>query len=164
MHFLAVYELLSDSLTAIYVELHQCPSHHSILLTEGPIWEIFVKKFWELAILKNELFFKSAILKFFLLHLCEKSSPFIWSNIFFLHYGWFFQNLGKEAVPAFMHTTVAGLFHKRIHEGPQLYCMLYRHSLISAFWISAILDIFLPLSNLDLHDLCFHIFLCVSPH
>ena len=37
MHFLAVFELLSDSLTAIYVELHQCPSHHSILLTQGPI-------------------------------------------------------------------------------------------------------------------------------
>ena len=26
---------------------------------------------------------------------------------FFLHYGWFFQNLGKEAVRTFMHTTVA---------------------------------------------------------
>ena len=26
---------------------------------------------------------------------------------FFLHYGCFFQNLGKEAVPTFMHTTVA---------------------------------------------------------
>ena len=25
---------------------------------------------------------------------------------FFLHYRWFFQNLGKEAVPTFMHTTV----------------------------------------------------------
>ena len=25
---------------------------------------------------------------------------------FFLHYGCFFQNLGKEAVPTFMHTTV----------------------------------------------------------
>ena len=48
MHFLAVFELLSDSLTAIYVELHQCPSHHSILLTQGRIWEIFAKKFWEL--------------------------------------------------------------------------------------------------------------------
>ena len=56
MHFLAVFELLSDSLTVIYVELHQCPSHHLILLTQGPIWEIFAKIFWELAILKNELF------------------------------------------------------------------------------------------------------------
>ena len=25
---------------------------------------------------------------------------------FFLHYGWFFQNLGKEAVRTFRHTTV----------------------------------------------------------
>ena len=25
---------------------------------------------------------------------------------FFLHYGWFFQNLGKETVRTFMHTTV----------------------------------------------------------
>ena len=25
---------------------------------------------------------------------------------FFLHYGWFFQNLRKEAVRTFMHTTV----------------------------------------------------------
>ena len=25
---------------------------------------------------------------------------------FFLHYGWFFQNLRKEALPSFMHTTV----------------------------------------------------------
>ena len=29
---------------------------------------------------------------------------------FFLHYGWFFQNLGKEAVRTFMHTTVCLLF------------------------------------------------------
>ena len=27
---------------------------------------------------------------------------------FFLHYGWFSQNLGKEAVRTFMHTTVCG--------------------------------------------------------
>ena len=29
---------------------------------------------------------------------------------FFLHYGWFFQNLGKEAVRTFMHTTVCSIF------------------------------------------------------
>jgi len=28
---------------------------------------------------------------------------------FFLHYGWFFQNLGKEDVRTFMHTTVSCL-------------------------------------------------------
>ena len=65
MHFLAVSELLSDSLTAIYVELHRCPSHHSILLTQGRIWEIFAKKFWELAILKNELFLSRPFWIFF---------------------------------------------------------------------------------------------------
>ena len=30
---------------------------------------------------------------------------------FFLHYGCFFQNLGKEAVRTFMHTTVAFLIY-----------------------------------------------------
>ena len=64
-YFLDVFELLSDSLTAIYVELHWCPSHHSILLTQGPIWEIFAKKFWELAILKNELFLSRPFWIFF---------------------------------------------------------------------------------------------------
>ena len=48
---------MSDSLTAIYVEQNQCPSHQSILLTQGRIREIFAKKFRELAILKNKLFF-----------------------------------------------------------------------------------------------------------
>ena len=31
MHFLPVFELMSDSLTAIQVKPHQCPSHHSII-------------------------------------------------------------------------------------------------------------------------------------
>ena len=33
---------------------------------------------------------------------------------FFLHYGWFFQNLGKEAVRTFMHTTVGTCGHNRV--------------------------------------------------
>ena len=45
MHFLPVFELTLDSLTTIYIEPHQCPSHQSILLNQGPISEIFVKKF-----------------------------------------------------------------------------------------------------------------------
>jgi hypothetical protein len=45
MHFLPVFELTSDSLTTIYVELHQCPLHQSILLTQGPIHEIFTNFF-----------------------------------------------------------------------------------------------------------------------
>ena len=67
--FLAVFELVSDSLTAIYVEPHQCPLHQSILLTQGPICEIFAKIFWELAILKISLFlgrpFQIFFFKFF---------------------------------------------------------------------------------------------------
>ena len=47
---------MSDSLTAIYIEPHQCPSHQSILLTQGPICESLAKFFWELAILKNIVF------------------------------------------------------------------------------------------------------------
>ena len=43
MHFLPVFELMSDSLTATKVKTNQCPSHQSILLTQGPIHEIFMK-------------------------------------------------------------------------------------------------------------------------
>ena len=45
MHFLPVFELMSDSLTATYVEPHQCPSHQSILLTKGQIHEFFAEDF-----------------------------------------------------------------------------------------------------------------------
>ena len=38
--------------------------HHS-LLTQGQIWEIFAKIFWELAILKNELFLSRPFWIFF---------------------------------------------------------------------------------------------------
>ena len=46
MHFLcfsAVFELMSDSHTAIQVEPLQCPLHQSILLSQGPIHDIFEK-------------------------------------------------------------------------------------------------------------------------
>ena len=86
-HFLAVFELLLDSLTATYVEPHQCPSHHSILLTQGPIWEIFAKKFWELAILKNELFLSRPFWiffskkKFFFCFVLMKISPNLYGRM-----------------------------------------------------------------------------------
>ena len=54
--FLAIFELMSDSLTTTQVEPNQCPSHKSILLTQEPIHEIFTKKYWELAILKTQFF------------------------------------------------------------------------------------------------------------
>ena len=43
MHFLPVFELMSDSLTTIEVEPHQCPLHQSTLLAQGAIHEIFTK-------------------------------------------------------------------------------------------------------------------------
>ena len=43
--FFPVFELMSDSLTTILVEPYQCPSHQSILLTQGLIHEIFMKKY-----------------------------------------------------------------------------------------------------------------------
>ena len=64
-HFLAVLDLMSDSLTTIYVKQHQCPSHQLILLTQGPIPEIFMKKYWELAELENYLFLSRPFWIFF---------------------------------------------------------------------------------------------------
>ena len=49
MHFLcfqAIFELMSASLTATWVEQNQCPLHQSILLTQGPIHENFMKKYY----------------------------------------------------------------------------------------------------------------------
>ena len=56
---------MADSLTAIYFEPHQCPSHQSILLIQGPIHEIFTKKYWELSELKNDLFLSRPFWIFF---------------------------------------------------------------------------------------------------
>ena len=39
-----------------HFEPHQCPLHQSILLIQGPIHAILTKKYWELAILENEVF------------------------------------------------------------------------------------------------------------
>ena len=60
MHFLPVFELISDtdSLTNIKVEPHQCPSQQSILLTQGSNHENFMKKYWELVELENEVFLR----------------------------------------------------------------------------------------------------------
>ena len=78
-----------------------------------PTHQIFAKKNWELAELENELFLVGHF-DFF-----EKKNTFFqwkkpWlsyevSLFFFLYYGWFLQNLGREAVRTNMHTTVACL-------------------------------------------------------
>ena len=48
-HFLGCFALTSDSLTTIKVKLHQCLSHRSILLTQGPLYQS-VKKFLSLSL------------------------------------------------------------------------------------------------------------------
>ena len=62
MHFMcfqAVFAFMSDSLTTIEVELHQCPSHQSILLSQGPIHERAVfQTFWKPDCSPNSLFFE----------------------------------------------------------------------------------------------------------
>ena len=59
-------------------------------------------------------FSKSAILNFFFASSLWKIQPFYMKYHFFLHYGWFLQNLGKEAVRTFMHTTVTGIWNSGI--------------------------------------------------
>ena len=59
MHFLPVFEHMSDSLTTILVEPHQCSSHQFILFTQRPIPEILSEN------IENWRLFGSVILDFF---------------------------------------------------------------------------------------------------
>ena len=95
--FLSVFELMSDSLTVIYIEPDQCPSHHSILLTQGRICEILTKKFWELAILKNGHF---------------------WKRPFWI----FFQKKNKKF--CFIHMKISPNLHGRM-DGLKFWCFLW---------------------------------------
>ena len=117
MRFLPVSELMSDSLTATKVETNQRPSYQSILLTQGPFhekilriggsgkWGFLRQPFW---------IFKSAILIFFFFASSHWKMQLIYMRYhFFLHYGWFFQNRGKEAVRTFMHTIVRIYYTQR---------------------------------------------------
>ena len=81
MYIQPVLELMSDSLTAIYIEPHQCPSHQSILLTQGPICEIFAKFFLRIVDFENLSFFESAILNFFFCIIHMKISPNLYDRM-----------------------------------------------------------------------------------
>ena len=54
------------------------PSHHSILLTQGPIPENFVKIFWELTVLKISFVLSQPFWIFILLHPHENQSQIMW--------------------------------------------------------------------------------------
>ena len=80
MHFLPVFELMSDSLTTIYIEPHQCPSHQSILLAQAPIHKIFMKKYWKLAELENVFFLSRPFFFFFLLQKKDFFGSSLWKQ------------------------------------------------------------------------------------
>ena len=88
------WALKFDSLTTI------CPSLQFILLTHGPILEIFAKKYWELAELENDIFWggywifqKKCIYMFFF---SQWKSPWLSYEVAFISALWmFFQNLEK---------------------------------------------------------------------
>jgi hypothetical protein len=72
---------------------------------------------------------------------------------FFLHYGWFFQNLGKEAVRTFMHTTVLSK-HQNHEEDSANFCGLLRKAELYLDkvdniygWIEVISNFFVTLIN-----------------
>ena len=100
MHFLPVFELTLASLTAIWVEQNQCTLHQLILLTQGPIHEIFIKKYWELTKPWKWLLFSFLVfgfwllgfpkIYFFILHQ-QILKAFIWGSFFFCTMDGFFR-------------------------------------------------------------------------
>ena len=83
MHFLPVFELTLASLTAIRVEQNQCPSHQSILLTQGLICEIFAKKFRELAMDGLKFWRFPWFPANSLLCVIKRYTVYVWWHIFF---------------------------------------------------------------------------------
>ena len=106
---------MSDSLTATKVETNQCPSHQSILLTQGPIHEIFMKKYWELTKPWKWLLFSFLVFGFWLLgcsknfffgfSVWKKPRRFIWGSIYSCTMDGFFRIL-KKAVSELICTRL----------------------------------------------------------
>ena len=81
-------------------------------------WKFHEKKIencrsWKMSFFLSQpfwFFFQNFFSKkdFFLLHLNENKQPVHMRYHFFLHYGWFLQNLGKNLIRTNMHTTVWG--------------------------------------------------------
>ena len=112
-----------DSLAAIQVESHQCPSHQSILLTQGPILEIFIKNIENWPSWKMTLFCVSYFEFFISKKKCFKSmktsSPFIRGIIYFCTMDGFRRILEKTSSEFWtnMHRTVATTIH--LYQHPQ---------------------------------------------
>ena len=106
---------MSASLTATWVEQNQCPLHQSILLTQGPIHEIFMKKYWELTKPWKWLLFSFLVFGFWLLgcsknfffgfSVWKKPRRFIWGSIYSCTMDGFFR-IFKKAVSELICTRL----------------------------------------------------------
>ena len=106
---------MSASLTATWVEQNQCPLHQSILLTQGPIHEIFIKKYWELTKPWKWLLFSFLVFGFWLLgcskkfffgfSVWKKPRRFIWGSIYSCTMDGFF-TIFKKAVSELICTRL----------------------------------------------------------
>ena len=106
---------MSASLTATWVEQNQCPLHQSILLTQGPIHEIFMKKYWELTKPWKWLLFSFLVFGFWLLgcskkfffgfSVWKKPRSFIWGSIYSCTMDGFF-TIFKKAVSELICTRL----------------------------------------------------------
>ena len=78
----------------IYIKPHQCPSHQSILLTQGPIHEILAEIAQLLVVVEKLSFFESAILIFFFCLIPIQINGVAWMGINFYDYHDFQKNQG----------------------------------------------------------------------
>ena len=82
---------------------------------------------------------------------------------FFLHYGWFLQNLRKEALPSFMHTTVRFSICLHLKQSRKLYSF-HVSGIIPKFCVSVFLKCnvqvticlfgFVAIYFFDIRELC----------
>ena len=80
MHFLPVFELMSDSLITIQVEPHQCPLHQSILHIQGPILKIFTKKKLRIGEALKMTFVQFLVFSFLIIGLFKKKFVLFFLN------------------------------------------------------------------------------------
>ena len=84
---------------------------------------------WKISFFNQPFWFFFSKKKKKMLHFNKNKQPVQMRYHFFLHYGWFFQNLGKEAVRNFMHRTVHDIFFKYAYYKHT--CLLFHNFMFS---------------------------------